>query len=193
MGFMFWRPQPMTNWFWCALFLIYHRICTIVKWSFNVDYVTEVQNLTLRHHRRHFHLHTRPYKHLIQTFNMHWMFGWPDMCKWYASVQMRMSDLAVLNLTFSFAEGLLHCGNELWLTPLVSGVPQKVQSPCQLWLGHLSIDRIYPFHFCLEQSWAQVECIEHSLMWWWQCNSNHDTCRSCMTTPQTYLLICHSC
>ena len=45
---------------------------------------------------------------------------------------MRMSDLAVLNLTFSFAEGLLHCGSELWLTPLVSGVPQKVQSPCQL-------------------------------------------------------------
>ena len=43
------------------------------------DYVTEVQNLTLRHHCRHFHLHTRPYKHLIQTFNMHWMFGWPDV------------------------------------------------------------------------------------------------------------------
>jgi hypothetical protein len=43
--------------------------------------------------------------------------------------------LAVLNLTFSFAEGLLHCGSELWLTPLVSGVPQRVQSPLQVTLG----------------------------------------------------------
>jgi hypothetical protein len=33
------------------------------------------------------------------------------------------------------------CGSELWLTQLVSGVPQRVQSPCQPCLGHLSIDR----------------------------------------------------
>ena len=51
-------------------------------------------NLTLRHHCRHFYLNTRPHKHLIHTFNVHWMFVWPGMhvCDW------AMLDSAVPNL-----------------------------------------------------------------------------------------------
>jgi hypothetical protein len=80
-----WAKVELTNCHLPAMFAIW------LTWSACWGY----SSIAHRHHCRHFYLNTRPHKHLIHTFNVHWMFVWPGMhvCDW------AMSDLAVPNLT----------------------------------------------------------------------------------------------